>query len=83
MRETARAAAADGITLDVSDQEEMFQLLRDFDSIPTSMLVDKRNGRGMELEAIPGAVLSRSRALGIEAPYTETVYTLLSSAIPK
>lgn len=77
MQEAARAGRADGVRLGKRDIDEMFALIRDFDSIKTSMLVDREKHRPLELEAICGAVRVRSRRLGIEAPYTEMVYALL------
>ncbi|WP_100639058.1 ketopantoate reductase family protein [Marinobacter salexigens] len=77
MAETAAAAKADGVELGKTDVDEMFDLISSFNAIKTSMLVDKEKGRPLELDSIAGAVLRRSEALGIEAPYTATVYALL------
>jgi 2-dehydropantoate 2-reductase len=55
----------------------MFDLISSFNAIKTSMLVDRERGRPLELDTIAGAVLRRCERLGIEAPYTETVNTLL------
>jgi 2-dehydropantoate 2-reductase len=80
MAEAAAAAAADGVSLTETDCKEMFELVRHFDPIKTSMLVDFEHHRPLELEAICGAVLSRSRQLQREAPYTFTIYQLLRLA---
>ena len=80
MTEAAAAAAADGVTLTETDCNEMFDLIRHFDPIKTSMLVDFEHHRPLELEEICGAVLSRSRQLQREAPYTFTIYQLLRLA---
>jgi 2-dehydropantoate 2-reductase len=56
----------------------MYNLIRSFDAIKTSMLVDYEQGRALELDAICGAVMSRHQRLGIDAPYTRLVYALLS-----
>jgi 2-dehydropantoate 2-reductase len=77
MQETARAARADGVELTPAEVEEMFALISSFDAIKSSMLVDREKGRPLELEAISGAVIRRCRALGEEAPWTETVERLL------
>lgn len=77
MGEAARAAAADGVSLSDADAQEMFELIRNFDAIKTSMLVDLEKGRPLEVEAIGGAVLARSQRLGVAAPYTECVHALL------
>jgi len=77
MQEAARAAAADGERLTEQDVEEMYELIRTFDPIKTSMLVDLEKGRELELDEISGAVLQRARRIGLSAPYTEMVYALL------
>ncbi len=81
MAEATRAAAADGVALTGADCQEMFDLIRTFAPIKTSMLVDVEHGRPLELEEICGAVLDRSRRLGQPAPYTQTVYELLRLAV--
>jgi len=77
MAEATAAAAADGIDLTEADCAEMYELIRHFDPIKTSMLVDLEHNRPLELEEICGAVLSRSAQLKREAPYTFTIYHLL------
>jgi 2-dehydropantoate 2-reductase len=80
MAEAAAAAAADGVELTEGDCKEMFELIRHFDPIKTSMLVDFEHQRPIELEEICGAVLARSQQLKREAPYTFTIYQLLRLA---
>lgn len=80
MAEATAAAAADEVLLTEADCREMFELIRNFDPIKTSMLVDFEHHRPLELEEICGAVLSRSRQLQREAPYTFTIYQLLRLA---
>ncbi len=77
MAETAVAASADGVDLGGADVDEMFALISGFDAIKTSMLVDLEKGRELEIDAISGAVLARSRQLGVQAPLTELVDALL------
>ncbi|NVK39910.1 MAG: 2-dehydropantoate 2-reductase [Oceanospirillaceae bacterium] len=77
MQETAQAAKADGVELSKKDVDEMFELIRSFNAIKTSMLVDREKGRPLELDSIAGAVLDRCRKQGIAAPYTELVMALL------
>jgi 2-dehydropantoate 2-reductase len=83
MREAATAAGADGESLTEQDVDEMFTLIREFDPIKTSMLVDLEKGRSLELQPISGAVISRCESLGIDAPYTRTVHALLKHALSK
>lgn len=77
MAETAAVAAADGVSLGKTDVDEMYALIRNFDAIKTSMLVDKEKGRELELEAISGAVLRRAEQLGLEVPATRLAHGLL------
>lgn len=81
MAEAAAASKADGLSLDVEDVDEMFGLISSFNAIKTSMLIDKEKGRPLELDSIAGAVLRRSEALGIGAPYTATVSALLEHGL--
>ncbi|MDR3672888.1 MAG: 2-dehydropantoate 2-reductase [Holophaga sp.] len=77
MEETAAAARQDGVALDRRDVEEMFHLIRTFDPIKTSMLVDREHGRPLELEGICGAVIRRVEAGGGQAPLTSLIRAML------
>lgn len=79
MQETVNAAKADGVELTQQDLSEMFELIKTFNPIKTSMLTDKEHGRKMELDSIIGVILQRSDALGIPAPYNTMAFALLSS----
>lgn len=81
MREAASAALADQVALTNADVDEMFQIVHDLGPIKTSMLVDREQGRPLELDAICGAVLSRIRTLGDEAPATELMAGLLGNGV--
>jgi 2-dehydropantoate 2-reductase len=78
MQETASAASADEVKLTQQDLTEMFELIKTFTPIKTSMLMDKEQGREMELDSIVGVVLNRCKKLGIDAPYNKMAYALLS-----
>lgn len=77
MQETALAAKAKGVFVSLKDVKEMFELIKKFDSIKPSMLVDKEHHRKLELEEICGIVLRCCKAQDIEAPYTKTISYLL------
>ncbi|EIJ36700.1 ketopantoate reductase family protein [Thiothrix nivea] len=77
MLEAASVARADDEPLTTQDADEMYELIRAFDPIKTSMLVDLEKGRQLEVDAISGAVIRRARQLGLAVPYTETVHALL------
>ena len=77
MQEVAKVARADDEILTQVDVNEMFDLIKTFDPIKTSMLVDIEKGKPIEIEAISGAVITRSKQLSEPVPYTELVYALL------
>lgn len=81
MAETVEASKADGVNLTQEDLDEMFALIRSFNAIKTSMLVDVEKGRPLELVSISGAVLRRSKQLGVDAPVTTLVTALLRQAL--
>lgn len=77
MRETANAARGVGVHVSTEDVEAMFDVIKGFDSIKPSMLVDRENGRAMELEEICGVVIRECEKQGLDAPYTKTISYLL------
>ena len=77
MNETARAALNIGIKISKKEIDDMFNLITNFDSIKPSMLVDVENNREIELDEICNVVIKNCEALGIDAPYTRTISTLL------
>ena len=81
MEEAASMAIADDEPLSQRDADEMFELIRNFDPIKTSMLVDLEKDRPLELESISGAVIARSKQINVPVPCTETVYALLKHKI--
>jgi 2-dehydropantoate 2-reductase len=78
MAETVAASKAVGVNLGQSDLDEMFDLISHFNAIKTSMLVDREKGRPLELDSIAGPVLRGCAQIGVPAPYTFTVSTLLN-----
>lgn len=77
MQETAAAAKAKGVHVSLKDVKEMFEIIKQFDSIKPSMLVDKEHKRKLEIDEICGVVLRCSEAQNINAPYTKTISYLL------
>jgi 2-dehydropantoate 2-reductase len=77
MEEAAAAARLEGVPLDRKDVDEMYHLIHTFDPIKTSMLVDREQGRPLELDGICGAVTRRLEAAGEEAPWTRLIRALL------
>ncbi|MBE0497540.1 MAG: 2-dehydropantoate 2-reductase, partial [Campylobacterales bacterium] len=60
------------------DVEAMFHLIKTFESIKPSMLVDVEQGRSVELEEICGVVIRTLEAAGKDAPYTKSIAYLLA-----
>ncbi len=77
MMEAAHAANLEGVPISQPDVDEMFDLIRSFAAIKTSMLVDLEMGRPLELDAICGAVVRRCQQAGNAAPYSEMALALL------
>jgi len=77
MSEAAKASNAVGVNLTQEDADKMFELYTQFQSVKPSMWVDKENNRDLELEQICGVVIKNCEKLGVDAPYTRTISTLL------
>ena len=83
MQEVVLAARADEVIISDDDLNAMYELIRNFDAIKTSMLVDYEKGRPLELDEIAGAVCERVERLGQRAPVTELVRGLLELKLQK
>ncbi len=77
MQETAKAARVLHVNISEQDVGEMFELIKSFDSIKPSMLVDLEYGRALEIEEICGVVIRILNEAGQDAPYTKTIAFLL------
>ncbi|MFB9136757.1 ketopantoate reductase family protein [Vibrio olivae] len=73
MIETARAANQAGVQIAASDVDDMFKLIKGFDAIKTSMLVDREKGRPMEIDDICGPVIHYCQQSGEPATVTELI----------
>ncbi|XOB61207.1 ketopantoate reductase family protein [Campylobacterota bacterium DY0563] len=77
MKETAVAAKVNNIEISPKDVEQMFELIKHFDSIKPSMLVDVENGRAIEIDEICNIVIKKCEQLDYDASYTKTISYLL------
>jgi 2-dehydropantoate 2-reductase len=77
MQETAHAARSLHVKISQEDVDAMFNLIKQFDSIKPSMLVDLEQGRALEIEEICGVVIRALHQIGVDAPYTKTIKALL------
>jgi 2-dehydropantoate 2-reductase len=81
MQEVQRAAlAADGRTITPAFIEKMLDNTRRMRPYKTSMLLDKENGRPVEVEAILGDPLRAGESAGAELPAMRQVYEALAAA---
>lgn len=83
MQEVAQVSCVDHEVISTKDVDEMYKLIRTFEPIKTSMLVDYEKGRALELDEICGAVLKRSKVISVSVPYTEVVHALLEHELKK
>ncbi len=77
-REVEAVAVAEGLPLRGVAEETLAILERVEPSLEPSMLVDLRNGRPLEIDAIQGAVGRHGRAVGIPTPVNDIVYAALA-----
>lgn len=77
MNETAQASKDDNVNITKKDVDQMFELIKHFDSIKPSMLVDVENNRPIELDEICNVVIKKCKKQNIDAAYTKTISTLL------
>lgn len=77
MKETAQAGKTNGVHVSKEEVDNMFKLIKNFNSIKPSMLVDRENKRALELDEICGVVIKQNKKQGLDAPYTKTISYLL------
>lgn len=87
MREVVTVANADLASLGRSERldaeavvEAMFAQTETMGDYQTSMSIDLREGRAMEVDAILGEPCRRAATLGIDAPVMEALYALVDAA---
>ena len=79
VEEAAAVARADGIRIDKDVLEIVFQVARDTGSNRSSMGQDVDNKRTTEIRAINGFVVQKGRALGVETPVNQTLWSLVET----
>src|SRR5512133_1744302 len=69
LSEVERVARAEGIAVSPTVKEEIIKYV---ESVPptmrSSLLIDLQQGKKIEVEALPGSVVRRGRAVGVETP---------------
>lgn len=79
MTELIKIAASENIYFPESVIDEKIEYTRNFPPYASSMLVDYRLHRKLEVEAIVGNILKIAQKNKIETPYIETIYAILKS----
>ncbi|KAF7183669.1 hypothetical protein CNMCM7691_004019 [Aspergillus felis] len=77
MREVVAVGRGCGVDLDEGLVDRLMDKINALPGIGSSMQVDCRNGRPMEIEVILGVPLRRAKELGIDTPVLETLTCLL------
>lgn len=79
MQETTAVGQAAGAAIDAGIVEHTLTYLDTLDDLgESSMAVDFRRGRPIEVDAIHGAVVQHGRRLGVPTPVNEVIYATLS-----
>ena len=79
MAEIIKIAASENITFPDNAIDAKIEYTRDFPPYASSMLVDYRMHRKLEVEAIVGNILKIAQKNKIDTPYIETIYAILKS----
>jgi len=78
LAEVERIARAEGVPISATVKED---IVRYVESVPatmrSSLLIDLQQGKRIELEALPGSVVRRGRAAGVETPMMLALYSVL------
>ncbi|KAI2725921.1 hypothetical protein CBS147332_2808 [Penicillium roqueforti] len=77
MQEVINIARGCGVPLKDDLVDQLMDKINSLPGIGSSMQTDCKNGRPMEIDVILGFPVRKSRELGIQAPFLETLYVLL------
>jgi 2-dehydropantoate 2-reductase len=77
-KEAIAVARESGIQIDEDFYESIMAQGQLAKNHQTSMLQDKLNGKGMEIESICGYIVKKGKEVKVETPVLETIYHLLS-----
>lgn len=83
MSEAGQASKAVGLDISQEGVDKMFTLMTNFESIKPSMWVDTEHNRDLELDDICGVVIKNCETLGLDAPYTRAISTILEFSYNK
>lgn len=77
MKETVSAAKACNVNINKNELNQMYELIKNFDSIKPSMLVDREFNRELEIDEICTVVINYNEKQNIDSAYTKTISYLL------
>ncbi|KAJ5034728.1 hypothetical protein NUH16_006171 [Penicillium rubens] len=77
MQEVINVARGCGVPLEDGLIDQLMDKINAMPGIGSSMQTDCKSGRPMEIDVILGFPVRKSRELGIQAPFLETLYVLL------
>lgn len=81
MKETVSAAKACNVNINEDELNQMYELIKNFDSIKPSMLVDREFKRELEIDEICTVVINYNEKQNIDSAYTRTISYLLEFII--
>ncbi|KAI5244557.1 2-dehydropantoate 2-reductase [Aureobasidium subglaciale] len=76
MREVIGVARRSGVALEYGLVDILMERIQGMPGIESSMMVDAREGRRLEVEVILGTPMRRAREFGMDVPTLATVYAL-------
>lgn len=82
MREVIAVAAAEGVPLAADLVDRQVAHTATMGAYRSSMQVDRRRGRALEVDAILGEPLRRAQRLGVPTPFLEAVYHMVRLVDP-
>lgn len=77
MNETVSAAKICDVDIHKDELNQMYELIKNFDSIKPSMLVDRESKRELEIDEICTVVINYNKKQNIDSAYTKTISYLL------
>lgn len=77
MKETVSAAKICAVDINKDELNQMYELIKNFDSIKPSMLVDRESKRELEIDEICTVVINYNKKQNIDSAYTKTISYLL------
>ena len=77
MQEVIMVAQQSGVPLGDDLVDRLFHKILNMDGVYSSMYVDSKEGRAMEVEVILGTPLKKARELGVDVPTLSVMYSTI------